>query len=120
MKAFKRAERVGDAVHHEVSNILLRDIKDPRIDMVTVTGTKVSDDLRHANVFYSVIGDEQRWREVKKGLASSKGYIKRQLAKRLKMKYMPDIHFNEDRTLEQGERIDSLLSGIVKGEEGEG
>ena len=116
MKDFKRADRVGDAIHHEVSTILLTEIKDPRVDMVTVTGTKVSDDLRHANIFYSVIGDEERWTEVKKGLMSSKGYIKRQLAKRLKMKYIPDIHFNEDRTLEQGGRIDSILSGLDKGE----
>ena len=116
MKGFKRADRVGDAIHHEVSTILLSEIKDPRVDMVTVTGTKVSDDLRHANIFYSVIGDEERWAEVKKGLMSSKGYIKRQLAKRLNMKYIPDIHFNEDRTLEQGGRIDSILSSLDKGE----
>lgn len=119
MKDYKRSERVSDAVHHEVSNILLHDIKDPRVEMVTVTGTKVSDDLRHANIFFSVIGDEERWDEVKRGLASSKGYVKRQLAKRLKMKYMPDIHFVEDRTLEQGERIDSLLFGVEKVEEDE-
>lgn len=119
MREFKRADRVSDAIHHEVSTILLRDIKDPRVDMVTITGTKVSDDLRHASIFYSVIGDEERWAEVRKGLMSSKGYIKRQLGKRLKMKYIPDIHFNEDRTLEQGGRIDTILFGLEKGKNDE-
>ena len=120
MREFKRSERVGDLVHHEISNILLREISDPRVEMITITGTKVSDDLRHANVYYSVIGDEKRWEEVKEGLSSSKGYIKRELGRRLKMKYIPDVHFHEDRTLEKGERIDSLLSGVRDGDNDEG
>lgn len=113
MKEYKRSERVSDLVCREVSNILLRDIKDPRVEMVTITGTRVSDDLRHAVVFYSVIGDEKRWAEVGKGLKSTKGYVKRELGKRLKMKYLPDLKFVEDRTMEKGEKIDRLLSGLV-------
>lgn len=113
MKEFKRSERVSDLVYREVSNILLRDIKDPRVELVTVTGTRVSDDLRHAIVFYSVIGDDKRWAEVAQGLKSSRGYVKRELGKRLKMKYLPDIKFVEDRTMEKGEKMDRLLSDLV-------
>lgn len=113
MKEYKRSERVSDLVYREVSNILLRDIKDPRVEMVTVTGTKVSDDLRHAVVYYSVIGNDQRWNEVAQGLKSSKGYVKRELGKRLKMKYLPDLKFVEDRTMEKGEKMDKLLSELA-------
>ena len=112
MKEYKRSERVSDLIYREVSNILLRDIKDPRVEMVTITGTKVSDDLHHAIVFYSVIGDEKRWSEVGQGLKSSKGYVKRELGKRLKMRYLPDIKFVEDRTMEKGDRIDRMLSEL--------
>ena len=113
MREFSRSQRVADLMHHEVSTILLMDIKDPRIEMVTVTGVTVTDDLRHATVFYSVIGDEKRWKEVKQGLPSSKGFMKKELGRRVRMKYIPDIKFIEDRTLEQGERMDAILSGLA-------
>ena len=112
MKEYKRSERVGDLIQREVSLMLLRDIKDPRVEMVSVTGVKVGDDLRHATLFFSVMGDAKRWDEAAKGLASSKGFIRRELGRRLKMKYIPDIHFKEDRSLEQGERIDRILSQL--------
>ena len=96
----------------EVSSLLLMEIKDPRVAMVTITGTRVSDDLRIATVFYSIIGDNARWEEAGKGLNSTRGYIKRELGRRLKMKYVPDIRFREDRSLERGERMDRMLSGL--------
>jgi ribosome-binding factor A len=115
MREFKRSQRVADLIQHEVSSILLLDITDPRVEMVTVTGVKVSDDLSHAIVFYSVIGDDERWSEVKAGLASSRGYVKRELGRRVKMKHIPDVKFCEDRTLEQGGRIDDILSHLDDG-----
>ena len=114
MKNFKRSKRVGEQIHHEVSNILLKDIKDPALNLVTVTGTKIADDLRHAVVFYSVIGDEKRWQEVRAGLERSKSYIKKILSSNLKIKYIPDLKFVEDKTMESGERIDKILSVIDK------
>jgi len=117
MREFKRSERVGDMIHHEVSNILLFEINDPRVEMITITGTKVSDDLGHANIYYSLIGDKKRWDDAKLGLSSSKGYIKRQLAKRLKMRHVPDVHFHEDRTMETGERIDTILHNLEYSED---
>lgn len=115
MREFKRSDRVGDMIHHEVSNILLFEISDPRVEMITITGSKVSSDLSHANIYYSVIGDEKRWADVKEGLKSSKGFIKRQLAKRLEMRHLPDLHFHEDRTMENGERIDNILHELDSG-----
>jgi len=114
MKKFKRSKRVGDQIHHEVASILIKDIKDPALNLVTVTGAKVADDLRHAIIFYSIIGDENRWQEAKAGLERSKGFIKKMLAANLKMKFMPDIKFVEDKTMESGDRIDKIISEIEK------
>ena len=113
MKEFKRSERVSDNIHQVVSTILLREVTDPRLEMVTITGARVSDDLRHADIYYSIIGDEKRWAEAKKGFQSSKGFIKKALGRKLKMKYMPDLHFREDKSLEGGEKIDRILSEII-------
>ena len=113
MRDFKRSERVSDNVHHALSDILLREITDPRLEMVTITGARVSDDLRHADVYYSLIGDENRWTEAKEGFRSSKGYIKKSLGRKLRMKYLPDLFFREDRSLEGGEKIDRILSQVL-------
>lgn len=113
MREFKRSARVGDLLCQEISSIILRDITDPRVEMVTITGTKVSDDLRHADVFFSVIGDEKRWKEASKGLKSCKGYIKRELGKRLEMKYLPDLKFIQDKTMETGSRIDKMIADAL-------
>ena len=113
MREFKRSARVGDLLCREISGIILKDITDPRVEMVTITGTKVSDDLRHAAVFFSIIGDEKKWKDAAKGLASSKGYIKRELGKRLEMKYMPDLKFIQDKTMETGSRIDKMIADAL-------
>ena len=112
MKEYKRAERVGDLILREISTIIISEIKDPRVSMVTITDVKASDDLRHANVFFSVIGDEKRWKEASAGLKSSKGFIKRELGKRLDIRYIPELKFIEDRTMERGDRIDRVLADI--------
>ncbi len=114
MREFKRSERISDLIHREISNMLLRDISDPRISMVTITGTKVSDDLGVATVFFSIIGDQSKWEEANRGFRSCKGFIKRELGRRLKLKYIPDIRFREDRSLETGEKMDKVLSDLNK------
>lgn len=115
MREFKRSARVGDLLCREISNVILRDITDPRVEMVTITGAKVSSDIRHAVIFFSVIGDENRWKEATKGLASSKGYIKRELGKRLEIKFIPELKFVEDKTMETGSRIDKMISDALSG-----
>jgi ribosome-binding factor A len=105
----KRAKRVGVRIREEVSDLLLRKIKDPRIGFVTITGVEVSDDLRRAKVFYSVLGTETDRRDAAAGLHSAKGFIKRELAARLQLKFMPEIGFEYDESLEYGDRIERLI-----------
>ncbi|MEW6326542.1 MAG: 30S ribosome-binding factor RbfA [Thermodesulfobacteriota bacterium] len=110
--SYKRADRLGEFIQTEVSDIILRKIKDPRIRLVTITGVDVSDDLRMARVYFSVMGDEKQCQKAMDGLKSATGFIKKSLGPRLDLRYVPDIEFHYDRSLEYGERIDKLLREI--------
>lgn len=114
---FKRADKVGDLIRKEISEILLGDLKDPRIGFVTITKVAVSDDLRAARVYYSVFGDEDQKEESYQGLESAKGYVKRELGRRVRLKYIPEIHFLFDDSLEYGEHIEELLRGVKHSDE---
>jgi len=109
---FSRSSRVGESVHKEISALLLKGLKDPRIGFVTITAVDVTPDLHLARVYFTVMGDEEARRETEKGLKSSVPYIRRELGKRLRMRYVPDIIFRFDSSLEYGSRIESLLREI--------
>ncbi|NIQ38053.1 MAG: 30S ribosome-binding factor RbfA [Proteobacteria bacterium] len=112
----KRAERVGDLIKREISNMLIRGIKDPRIGLVTITQVRVSDDLRLAKVYFSVMGGEEDRQRNLEGLNSAKGYIKREMGKRTHLRYMPDIMFKYDPSLDYADHIDRLMREIGRDE----
>ena len=91
---------------------MIGDLKDPRIGFVTITKVAVSDDLRLARVYYSVFGGEDQKEESHQGLESAKGYIKRELGRRVRLKYIPEISFLFDDSLEYSEHIEELLRGV--------
>ncbi len=93
----------------EISEILLKELKDPRIGFVTITKVAVTDDLRQARVYYSVFGGEEEKEDSFQGLESATGYIKRELGRRMRLKYMPEITFLFDDSLEYGAHIEELL-----------
>ncbi len=100
---------MGGQVLEEITRAVLRVVKDPRIRGVTFTDAKLSKDLRYANVYYSVLGDERRQKDVREGLESARGVIKREVGRHLQMRYVPEIRFFFDHSLEQAEHIESLL-----------
>src|SRR5512147_2957453 len=104
---FKRADRVSDQMKEEIADILMRKIKDPRIGFVTVTDVEVADDLRNAKVFVSIYGGDKT--KTLAGLESASVYIRSELGKRMRMKFVPELLFRFDNTLEQGARIMQLL-----------
>ncbi len=118
MLAGKRSVRVGDQILREIADLLIRKIKDPRIKGVTLTGIQLSDDLRHAKVYFSVLGNEGDIKKNQAGLDSAKGYIKREIGLRLHLRYTPDIIFMHDSTLEMGEQIEKLFQKIRQGAPG--
>ena len=117
MIPFSRADRVGGLIQKVLSDILKKNIGDPRLKMATITGVKVSRDLKQARIYFITSGDSQKKGAAIKGFSSAHGFIKRTLAHELDLKYMPDIKFLYDESLEYGAHIDELIESI-KGENG--
>jgi ribosome-binding factor A len=109
---FKRCEKVAEAIHEEISSLLIKGVKDPRVGLVTVTGVKVTDDLHLATVYFSVIGDEAVRKGAEAGLNSARGFLRREIGKVLRMRYVPDLMFRYDESVEYGSRIENLLRQI--------
>ena len=117
MSRFKRADRVADLIQIEISDILLRQVRDPRIGAVTITGAKVSDDLRTARIFFVELGKDQCSAEVKTGLASATGFLRRELGRRLQLRCVPELLFSYDPSFAYGNRLERLISEIHREEE---
>ncbi len=115
---YKRAERVSDQMKQEIADILMRKIKDPRVGFVTVTEVDLADDLRNAKVFVSVYGAEKA--ATLKGLDSASAYIRSELGKRMRMKYIPELLFRFDDSVERGAHINELLHEIQEKDEEKG
>ncbi|MBM4270833.1 MAG: 30S ribosome-binding factor RbfA [Deltaproteobacteria bacterium] len=112
----KRSTRIADLIIADISDILLKQIGDPRIKSVTITGVKVTDDLRMARVFFVEMGKDTCEPQTEAALHNATGFIKRELAKRLKLRYVPDIAFVVDKSFAYGSRIDRLLAEIQERE----
>lgn len=108
----KRSERVGDLILEFVSQVLSREINDPRVGVVTLTGVEVSNDLKHARVFFSVLVNQQGKDEVLSGLRSASGFIRSKIARELKLRYVPTLEFIYDDTQANAQRIEELLRKV--------
>lgn len=108
----KRAIRVGDQILRFIAELLMNKVKDPRVKNVTLTGINLSNDLKNARIYFSVMGTEADVKQALKGLDSAKGFIKRQLGSGLGLRYVPDIIFDYDPTLETGNRLEQLFKKI--------
>lgn len=108
----KRADRVAALIKEELGAILLRGIKDPRIGFVTITDVQVSDDLKYARVFYSVLGDDDQKDETAKGLEQARGFLQRDIAHTLKLRFTPHLSFSTDSSLDEGMKIDGIIKKI--------
>jgi len=112
--SFKRADKVADLIKTEISEILLRQINDPQVRDITVTGVKVTDDLHHAKVFFVRMGENGCSEETMKGLQRASGFLRRKLGQRMRLRSVPEIMFMFDESFEYGDRIDRLLAEINK------
>ncbi|MCK9230090.1 MAG: 30S ribosome-binding factor RbfA [Syntrophales bacterium] len=108
----KRADRVADLIKAELSRLILRDVADPRIQNLTVTGVKMSDDLRFARIFFVRMGEEGYTKETAEGLKKATSFFKRELGKHLKLRYVPNIEFTFDESFDYGARIERILTRI--------
>ncbi len=116
----KRSDRISIELKKEISNILLTDIKDPRLtSMPGVISVRVTDDMSYADVYVSLYGNEKSKEESMKAIESASGYIRRQLAKRLRLRHTPELRFMCDDFIEQGFKINSILDSLNRSDENE-
>jgi ribosome-binding factor A len=110
--ASRRQQKVAELLHEEISLLIQYDAQDPRIGFVTVTGVEVSPDLRVAKVYVSVMGDEEETRSTLKGLAKAAGYFRYRLGQSVSLRYIPELVFKLDDSLERGLHIETLLDSL--------
>lgn len=113
MKPYRPA-RVAELLKQELSQIIHYELDDPRIKPATVTHVKVSPDLRHARVYVTITGSREEIDETVQGLNRAAGFIRRQLYPRLHLRFIPELRFSYDDTLEAAARIDELLAETTK------
>ena len=107
-----RVEKVQELMKQEVSQIILRELKDPRIGFVTVTSVECTGDLREAKIYVSLMGSEQQVKDCWAGLTSSLGYIRREIGKRVRLRFTPEISLAIDKSLDYSAHIQELLLKI--------
>lgn len=112
MTAFSRAERVSRLIRNALADILRRQVKDPRLKMVTITSVDVSPDLRQAKIYFATTGDQGKVKRVQEGFDNARPYIKKLLGSELGLRYMPEIRFYYDDSLDYGARMEELFRSI--------
>jgi len=111
--SYQRTDRVADLVRRDIAEVLLREVKDPRVRFVTITDVRLSKDLRNARVFFTTLLQEgQLLEDVQEGLRHAAGFVQRKVGGRLQLRCTPHITFAYDSSFENGARMDKILSGI--------
>lgn len=117
MTTHDRPTRVGQEIQGAIARLLNKGgIRDPRVGFITITGVKMSPDLRVARVFYSMIGTEKEKQDTQEGLDAAKGFIRREVTSEVKLRVSPEVHFAFDSSVETGDKIDRLLREVKEKE----
>jgi len=116
MSAHNRPERVAHLLQQRLAELFARGLKDPRLGLVTITGAKISPDLREAWVYWTVHGDAEIRNETAKGLSAARGYLRHELTT-LGLRVLPDLHFTYDEAIDRGDRIEQLLREVHETDE---
>jgi len=117
MKPYARSERVAGLIQQVLAELLHKEIRDPRVAAATITGVKLTRDLRIAKVYFSISGDSAVRQAALDGFEKAKGFVKRELAQRMDLRYMPDLKFFYDESIDHGERIEALLKAAKQKDE---
>ena len=107
-----RVEKLQELMKQEISDIIFHELKDPRIGVVTGTSVACTEDLREAKIYVSVMGDEKKARDTLNGLNSSLGFVRREIGKRIHLRFTPEISFALDTSLSYSDHIQRLLNEI--------
>ena len=115
-KEFSRTQRIGDQMQRELALLIQREIKDPRLDLITITAVDVSRDLSHAKIFITIMGQDDDQEAIKGNLRilnDAAGFLRMQLGKSMKLRTVPQLHFNYDASIRRGVELSSLIERAV-------
>ena len=113
MNSYPRSRRIGDQIQKDLSDLIRREVKDPRVGMVTVTAVEVSADYSHAKVYVSSLQGQESLQRTLEALQEGAGFLRRQLGRRMTLRTMPQLHFLEDQTLDRAVALSSLIDEAV-------
>lgn len=110
----RRQRRVSELIHRELSLLLMHEVRDPRLSGVTITEVEVTPDLLIAHVYFTVLGDAEEQKEALAALERAGGFLRTQLAGQVRLRFVPELIFELDRSAEYGRRIDELLAEVAE------
>ena len=110
--SYQRSDRVADVIRREVSDILFREVKDPRLSFITITSVDLGKDMRNARIYYTSLKEAEELEEIKKSLKKAVGFVQRKLGKRVHLRYLPQLSFVYDSSLKYGSHMDSIFRKI--------
>ncbi|HEX9450065.1 MAG TPA: 30S ribosome-binding factor RbfA [Burkholderiales bacterium] len=108
-----RLGRIGDQIQKDLAELIRTEVKDPRVGMITLTGVEISSDHHHAKVFFTTLGGAQAVAKAEAGLLHASGFLRSQLAKGLKLRIVPELHFSYDESVERGIRLSRLIDDAI-------
>ena len=112
----RRTEQVAEEITRHLGDLLLREVRDPRIGFATVMGVDVSPDLEHARVHVSVLGSEEEERDCLRALARASGFLRSELGKRMRLRTVPELRFVPDRTTKEAIRLSKIMDEVIEDE----
>ena len=107
-----RPQKLGDQIQRELADLLARELRDPRVGMITITSVDVSPDISHAKVFFTML-EKDNLEDTLHGLRRAAGFLRSQLAKRIKLYTTPELRFEYDESVERGDRLSRLIDSVV-------
>lgn len=113
-REFSRTRRIEEQVQKELASIIQNELGDPRVAWVTVSGVEVSRDLAHANIYYTVLGQDEESPATSKSLKKATGFMRRELGKRIRMRSVPELHFHFDQSLIKGRQLSELIETAIE------
>lgn len=114
---FNRSDRVADQIQRELANLIQFEIKDPRVGMVTITAVEVSKEFEYARIYFTVLGDEKSRIATEEGLQRAAGFLRRELAHRLKLRSTPSLQFVYDESIDRAAKMSELISTAIESDE---
>ncbi len=108
-----RPRRIADQIQRDLADLIRAELKDPRVGMITLTGVEVSNDYRHAKIFFTTLGGPEVVSQSQQGLQRASGFLRSHLAGGLKLRIVPELHFVHDESVERGMRLSKLIDEAV-------